>query len=102
MFSAGPCLSTAADLGDQVNLAIGVERRQIGVLVDLAVDRHGHPLLDLMAEAGIAALKLDDEAAEIGRLNIELGQPAGESAGCLARDDNVRQGLPTVLVDGRA
>ena len=68
-----PGRSAAADLWDQVDLAVGLERGQIGVLVDLAVDRHRHALLDLMAEAGIAAIELKDEAAEIVRLDVELG-----------------------------
>jgi hypothetical protein len=37
-----------------------------------------------MTESGIAALKLADEATEIVRFDIELGQPAREGAGCLA------------------
>jgi hypothetical protein len=35
--------------GDQVDLAFGVERGEVGVLEDLAVDRHRHALLDLAA-----------------------------------------------------
>jgi hypothetical protein len=34
--------SAAADFGDEVDFALGVERDEVGVLVDLAVDRHRH------------------------------------------------------------
>src|SRR5215813_5285763 len=44
--------SAAADFRDQVDLAVGAQRREVGVLEDLAVDRHRHTLLDLPAEAG--------------------------------------------------
>src|ERR1051326_8974494 len=55
--------STAADLRDQHNLAVGVEWRLIGVLEDLAVDRDRHPRVDLMPEPGEAPVRLRDHAA---------------------------------------
>src|SRR5437870_6899106 len=70
--------------------AVGVERGEIGVLEDLAVDRHRHALLDLAPEAGVAAIELQDHPAEIVRLHLELGLPAGEPAGRLAGDDDAR------------
>src|SRR6266581_3474654 len=73
--------SAAADLGDQVDLALGFERGEVGVLEDLAVNRRRHPFLDLTAEAGEAAVELQDQPAEIVRLHFDLGQPAGEPAG---------------------
>src|ERR1700730_15807140 len=82
--------SAAADLGDQVDLAFGVERGEIGVLEDFAVDRHRHALLDLAAEAGEAAVELQNHPAEIVGLDLELGLPAGEPAGGLTRDDDAR------------
>src|SRR3984893_18841939 len=82
--------SAAADLGDKVDLAFGVERGEIGVLEDFAVDRHRHALLDLAAEAGKAALKLQNHPAEIVCLHFECGEPAGEPAGSQARDDDAR------------
>src|SRR3984893_483452 len=90
--------SAAADLGDQVDLAFGVERGEIGVLEDFAVDRHRHALLDLAAEAGEAALELQNHPAEIVCLHLELGLPASEPAGSLARDDDARhvQCSPTI------
>jgi hypothetical protein len=44
--------SAAADLKDQVDLALGFQRNEVGVLEDFAVDRHRHAFLDLAAEAG--------------------------------------------------
>jgi hypothetical protein len=43
--------AAAADLWDQDDFALGLELHQVGVLKDLAVDRHRHTLLDLAAEA---------------------------------------------------
>ena len=34
--------SAAADFGDQIDFAVGVERDEVGVLEDLTVDRHRH------------------------------------------------------------
>src|SRR5437763_3932123 len=82
--------SAAADFGDQVDFALGVERGEIGVLEDFAVDRHRHALLDLAAETGVATVELQHHAAEIIRLHLELGLPAGEPAGSLARDNDAR------------
>jgi hypothetical protein len=57
--------SAAADLGDQDDLALGLELSQVGVLKDLPVDRHGHAFLNLAAEAGEAAVELQDRAVEL-------------------------------------
>ena len=64
--------STAADLRDQIDLALGLELRQIGVLEDLAVDCHRHALFDLAAEAGEAAVELEVEADTFRRMVLEL------------------------------
>src|SRR3984893_13439882 len=82
--------SAAADFGDQVDFAVGVERDEVGVLEDLAVDRHRHAFVDLAAETGKAAVELQYHAAEIVRLHLELGHAAGKPAGGLARDDDAR------------
>src|SRR5271170_1134403 len=83
-------LSAAADLGDQVDFAVGVERGEIGVLKDLAVDRHRHAFLDLMAEAGIAAFELKNKATKVVRLHVELGYAAGEPARRLTGNHDMR------------
>src|SRR5438105_2322216 len=82
---AGCVKSAAANFGDEDDLAVWIEWREVGVLKDFAVDRHRHALLDLAAEAGEAAVELQNHAAEIVRLHLELGRAAGEPAGGLAR-----------------
>src|SRR5438270_1938019 len=81
--------STAADLRDQHDLAVGFERGLVGVLKDLAVDRDRHPLVDLMAKAGEAPVELGDHAAHRIGLDLHLGLPAGETAGRRSGDDNL-------------
>jgi GNAT superfamily N-acetyltransferase len=44
--------SAPADFGDQVDFAVGAEQGEVGILVDLAVDRQHHAFVDLVAEAG--------------------------------------------------
>src|SRR5437764_14474317 len=80
---------TAADLRDQHDLAVGLERRLVGVLEDLAVDRDRHPLVDLVAKAGEAPVELGDHAAHRIGLDLDLGLPAGEAAGGRAGNDNL-------------
>jgi hypothetical protein len=75
--------SAAADLGDQDDLALGLERGEIGVLIDLTVDRYRHAFVDLVTEAWEAAVELEDQAADRVRLDLEFGQPAAERARCL-------------------
>jgi hypothetical protein len=82
--------SAAVDFGDQVDLALGVERGGTGVLEDFAVDRHRHALLDLAAEAGEPPIELQNHPAEIVSLHLDFGQPAGEPVGGLARADDAR------------
>src|SRR6266436_1074345 len=56
-----------ADFGDQVDLALGFQREEVGVLEDFAVDRHRYAFLDLAAEAGVPAVELEHHAGEIVR-----------------------------------
>jgi hypothetical protein len=72
--------SPAADFGDEVDLIVGVERGEVGVLEDLAVDGHRHAFLDLTAEAGKAAVELQDHPAENVRLHLELSLSASKPA----------------------
>src|SRR5204863_75484 len=92
--------SAAADFGNQVDFALGVERGEIGVLEDLAVDRDRHALVDLAAEAGEAAVELKNHPAEIVRLHLELGHAAGEPTRGLARDDDARHCYSAALRTG--
>jgi hypothetical protein len=50
--------SAAADFGDQVDFTVGLERDEISVLKDLAIDHHRHALLNLAPETGVAAVEL--------------------------------------------
>jgi hypothetical protein len=45
-------LSADFELGDEKDLAAGADRLEIGGLVDLAVNRDGGFLLELVADAG--------------------------------------------------
>jgi hypothetical protein len=67
--------SAPADFGDEVDFAVGVERGEVGVLVDLAVDCQSHAFVDLMPQAGEAAVELEDQRADIVRLDLELRHP---------------------------
>src|SRR6476646_659848 len=66
-FTPAPASATG-NLRDQADLAVRFQPGAVGVLVDLAVDRHRHALLDLFAQAGITLLEFDHETAEgVGR-----------------------------------
>jgi hypothetical protein len=86
--------SAAADFGDQVDFAVGVERREVGVLEDLAVDYQSDAFVDLMPQAGEAAVELEDQTADIVRIDLELGQPAGLTAGRSSRSRRCRGSAP--------
>src|SRR6516225_2100921 len=89
--AAGFRSSAAADLRDQIDLAIGFERGEVGVLENLAVDRYRHALVDLAAKTRKPAVELQNHPAESVRLHLELGRAAGEPAGGLAREMDARQ-----------
>src|SRR6185312_5986280 len=70
--------SAAADLGDEVDLAVRADLGAVGVLIDRAVDGDGHALLDLMAEARKALVQFAYQPVKIGRRHLELAHVAGE------------------------
>src|ERR1700739_1488176 len=78
--------SAAADLRDQIDLAVWLERGEIGILKDFAMDRDRPRLFDLAPQAGIGAVELKNQTPKSISLNIELGDTAGEPARCLTRD----------------
>src|SRR5436190_14737704 len=80
--------SAAADLRDQHDLTVRAELRLVGVLEDLAIDRHRHAFIDLMPQAGEAPLELGDHPAHRVGIDIDLGLPAGKAAGSRAGDDD--------------
>ena len=82
-------------MGIQVDFAVGIELSQIGVLEDLAVDRYRHALFDLAAEAGETAIEFENHPPKGVRLHLKLRQPAGEPAGCLAREVDPRHDQPS-------
>ena len=51
--------SAAANFRDQVNFAVGIERDEVGVLENPAVDCHRHALVDLAPETAEAAIKIE-------------------------------------------
>src|SRR5215472_6432389 len=88
--TASVTVSPARDPRDQVDLAAVAERRVVGVLVDHAIDRDRHAVLDLAAEAGEALVELEHEAAEGLSLHLELGLAAREPAHRRAREVDLR------------
>jgi hypothetical protein len=62
----------AADFGDQVDLALGFQRNEVGVLEDFAVDRHRHQAALVRGEprlsARVCAAGLTTGSAETRRL----------------------------------
>jgi len=85
------CVSAARNLRDQINLRPFRQLCRIGVLVDHPVDRHRHPVLDLLAEAWEALVQLPYQTPERGRRHLKFGPPAGELAGGRTREDDARQ-----------
>jgi hypothetical protein len=88
---AGAAGSAAADFGDQVDLALGFQRNEVGVLEDFAVDRHRHAFLDLAAEAGYRR-----SSSSTMRGKLFAGDPRQDQAG--AGREPLRQ---AALADGK-
>src|SRR5262245_29013819 len=63
----------ARDLREDAHLAVGADRLQQGVLVDLAVDGDGHALLEVRAELRVALGELLEELLDGRRRELELG-----------------------------
>src|SRR5690349_2504796 len=78
------------NLRDQHNLALRAQLRRVRVLKDLAVDSHRHSLLNLLAQARVATVQLQDQATEGRRRHLELRLAAGEPTASVARDDDLR------------
>src|ERR1700679_1017168 len=85
----------ATDLRDQHHFAIGAELRGVGVLEDLAVDRHGHAFLDLPRKAWEAFLQFKHQAAEGGRRNLEIRLATGEALAGGTRDQDFWHARPS-------
>jgi hypothetical protein len=77
--------STSDDLGDDVDLAVGRDRFELGVLKDLAVDRDRDAVLEMRLEGRVALTEGAQQLADILGVELELApaarvlrQPSGE------------------------
>src|SRR5215470_7630815 len=65
--------SSARDLREDEHFAVGLDRLQQGVLVDLAVDRDGHTFLKMGSERGMELGEPIEELLDGRRRDLELG-----------------------------
>src|SRR5512134_20209 len=66
------------DLRQEKHLAVGTDRLQEGVLVDLAVNGHRHALLEVALDAGMQLGELLEELLHGRRREVELGDAPRE------------------------
>src|ERR1700722_10532779 len=79
--------SPATYFRNQNNLAARLQFGLIGILKNLAIDRHSHTFLNLAAETRVSFFQLPDELPECGRLHFEFGLATGELVARPARSD---------------
>src|SRR5919201_853416 len=72
--------SPARNLRQNVNFAFAADRLQQCVLVNLAVDSHGQPFLEMRRELGIEFAEAAEKLADVRCLDLELGRAARELA----------------------
>src|SRR3546814_19677437 len=77
-----------------MDLAVPGDRLQQRVLADDPVDRDRHALLDLIAQAGKAAVEFAHEPDDGIRLHLEFGLAAGEVAGDRSRAEDAPHAAP--------
>src|SRR5215510_342983 len=63
----------ARDLREEIDLAVGLDRLEERVLVDLAVDGHRDALIEMRAEGWIQLGELPEELLHGRRRELELG-----------------------------
>src|SRR5207302_1970110 len=68
----------ARDLGKDEHFAVGADRLEQRVLVDLAVDGHGHALLEVRRERRMELAELPEELLHGARRELELGDSSRE------------------------
>src|SRR5262249_41522062 len=79
---AGPCtggdggLLTAGDRGQEEHVAVGPDRLEESVLVDLAIDGHGDAILEVARERRVQLGQLLEELFDGRRRELELGDAA--------------------------
>src|SRR5262249_33477005 len=83
----------AGDLGNEEHLAGGIDRFVERVLVDLAVDRHGHALFEMTSDIGVAFGQKLEQVLHRFRRQVELGNPAREM-GEVADEYDPRHDVP--------
>jgi hypothetical protein len=66
-------LLSAADLGDENDLAIRPQLRGVGILENLAIDGDRHAFLDLLPQPRETLIKFQNKPAKIGRRHLDLG-----------------------------
>src|SRR5690349_2878587 len=82
--------STPWQARDHHHLAVGRDRLAGGVGVDDAVDRDGHLVFDVRAEAGIALVQLEEHLADFGGLYVETFESASELFAQIDRKNDSR------------
>src|SRR5262244_2726994 len=65
--------AAARDLRKEINLAVGLDRLEERVLVDLAIDGHGDAFIQMRAEGWMQLGKLLEELLHGRRRELELG-----------------------------
>jgi hypothetical protein len=68
--------SSAGDLGKEKHLAVGGDRLEQRVLVDLAVDRHRHAVLEVRLDRRMEGGELLEELLDGRRREVKLGDAA--------------------------
>src|SRR5215469_17725203 len=71
---------SALELGDEEDFAAFADRLEIGGLMEGAVDRDGGLLFEMLTEAGVEAVHLLDDAAQVFGLDLEFAHAAGVAA----------------------
>ena len=65
-----------------MHLAVRADRREPGVLEDLAVDRDRETVLEMRLERRVALAELAQQLADVAGVELELGLAAGELRSC--------------------
>ena len=72
----------ARDLAEEVDFAIGLERKEFTVVVDIPVDRHGR-IVEQPVELRISCVERSDQLRNPRRFDLDLGVAANQVALCV-------------------